>query len=159
MPTSECPQRRRAELFVRSGLPKPVQRRCEAVESLLEELESDGVIDEVSTTFWAKRVPIDGGDSPERARYNEFCEWAREAGVCLAPFFDTRECYSFETGEKQTELVLPALCLAIYADDAVTQVAPFTAGGESRTIEDCLTDLADDERPASVAPTTAPTAD
>ena len=159
MPTSECPQRRRAELFVRSDLPKPVQKRCEAVESLLDALERDGVVDGVSTTFWAKRVPVDGGPSPERARYNEFCEWAREAGVCLAPFFDTRECYSFETGEKRTELVLPVLCLAIYEDGELTQVAPFTEGGESRTIENCLTDLADDDRPASVAPPTAPIAD
>lgn len=159
MPTSECSHRRRAELFVRSGLPAPVQKRCEAVEALLDELESDGVVDEVSTTFWAKRVPVDGGHSPERARYNEFCEWAREAGACLAPFFDTRECYSFETGEKRTELVLPTLCLAIYEDDELTRVAPFTRGGESRTIEDCLIDLTEGDQPVPAATATAPTAD
>jgi len=159
MPTSECPQRRRAELFVRSDLPTPVQKRCEAVETLLNELESDDVVDEVSTTFWAKRVPVDGGHSPERARYNEFCEWAREAGVCLVPYFDTRECYSFETGEKRTELVMPALCLALYEDGELTRVAPFTKGGESRTIEDCLTELVDGERSTPTATTTAPIAD
>jgi len=159
MPTSECPQRRRAELFVRSDLPTPVQKRCEAVESLLEDLKSDGVVDETETTFWAKRIPVDGGYSPERERYNEFCEWAREAGVCLAPYFDTRECYSFETGEKRTELVLPALCLAIYEDGELTQMAPFTKDGEPQTIGDCLTDLADEERPTPAAPTPTPTAD
>jgi len=159
MPTSECPQRRRAELFVRSDLPTPVQKRCEAVESLLAELESDGVVDEAETAFWAKRVPVEGGRSLERDRYNEFCEWARETGVCLAPFFDTRECYSFETGEKQRELVLPALCLAIYEGGELTQVAPFTDSGESQTIEDCLTDLAEGKRSEPAAPTPTPTAD
>lgn len=154
MPTSECPRRRRVELFIRSNLPTPVQKRCEAVESILQQLESDGVVAEVETTFWAKHVPVDGGHSPERARYNEFCEWAREAGVCLAPYFDTRECYSFDTGERRTELVLPALCLAIYEDGELTQIAPHTKDGEPQTIENCLTALNESER-STPTPTTA----
>jgi len=87
-------------------------------------------------------VPVEGstGD-PERTRYNEFAAWAADVGACLAPFVDTRECYSWETCEKRRELVMPALCLAVYEDDELTQVAPYAQGGTPHTIEECLDDL------------------
>lgn len=141
MSTTECPPTRRAELFVRADLPEPSERRLTAVEKRLQQLQCKGVFDEVETTVWNKRVPVEGGDCPERSLYNEFAAWASEAGACLAPFFDTRECYSFETGEKRKELVLPAVCLAIYEDDELVQVAPFARGGSPQSVEECLDDL------------------
>lgn len=142
MPTTECPPTRRAELFVRTDLPEPSQRRRRAVERRLADLQCGGAIDEFGITVWEKRVPVEGDcDGPERSLYNEFAEWANEAGACLAPFFDTRECYSFETGEKRTELVMPALCLAVYEEDELVQVAPFARGGSTQSIGDCLDDL------------------
>ncbi|MFC6976317.1 HTH domain-containing protein [Halomicroarcula sp. GCM10025709] len=102
-----------------------------------------GAVDETTTTTWAKRVPIeDCGARTERARYNEFAAWARQAGATLAPFFDTRLCYSMQTGEKREELVMPAMCVAVYEDGDLTRVAPATGDDGPTSIEDCLTDLA-----------------
>ena len=133
---------RRVELFVRADLPTPSDERRTAVEERLEALQCSGVIDGFETTVWEKRVPVEGGSGQlERSRYNEFAAWAADAGACLAPFFDTRECYSWETCERRTELVMPALCLAIYEDDELAQVAPFARGGTPHSTEDVLDDL------------------
>jgi hypothetical protein len=148
MPTTEREPTRRAELFVRSDLPEPSEKRRAAVERRLEELQSAGVFDEYDTTVWRKRVPIAGaGDCPEGRLYNEFAEWAADSGVCLSPFFDTRRCYSTETGEKRRELVMPALCLAVYEGGELARVAPFASGGSPHSIEDCIDDMESGQEP------------
>lgn len=160
MPNTERQPTRRAELFVRSDLPEPSKKRRAAVERRLDELESSGAIDEHDTTVWEKRVPVEGGgDCQERTLYNEFAQWATENDACLAPFFDTRRCYSMETGEKRTELVLPALCLAVYEDGALAQVAPFACGGSPHSIEDCIDDLETGREPLPAGTVTVSTAD
>lgn len=142
MSNPECPPTRRVELFVRADLPTPSEKRRTAVEDRLQALEGSGVVDAYETTVWEKRVPVEGGaGDAERSRYNEFAAWAADVGACLAPFFDTRECYSWETGEKRTELVMPALCLAVYEDGELAQVAPFARGGTPHSVEECLDDL------------------
>ena len=160
MPTTECQPTRRATLFVRADLPEPSTRRLKAVETRLQKLRRGGVFDAVETKVWNKRVPVEGdGDHPERSRHEEFAEWASDAGACLAPFFDTRECYSFETGERRTELVLPALCLAVYEDGELTQVAPFACNGTPHSVEDCLDDFERDRDPMPSGTATVSTAD
>ncbi|WP_276271836.1 HTH domain-containing protein [Haloarcula litorea] len=156
---TECPTTRRAELFVRGDLPRPARSRRAAVESTLTDLRRRGVLDEVETTEWRKRVPLHGeGECRERELFNEFSVWARERDARLAPFFSTRECYSTTTGECRTELVLPALCLAVYEDGELARLAPIAADGRPSSVEDCLTDLAADRRTATET-TTAGTAD
>lgn len=159
MPNTECPQTRRAELFVRTDLPTPSEKRRDAVETRLERLRRAGRIDEFETTVWAKRVPVAATDCAERTRYEEFRDWATEAGATLAPFFDTRLCYSWETGEKRTELVMPALCLAVYEDGDLVQVAPFARGGAPHSIEECLDDLETGREPTTPGAVTISTAD
>ncbi|MBV0922973.1 hypothetical protein KTS45_02070 [Halomicroarcula limicola] len=159
MPKTECPTTRRAELFVRSDLPRPSRERRAAVEERLGQLQRRGVLDGFETTTWRKRVPVEGDEPrPERDRYNEFAEWASETGACLAPSFDTRLCYSTETGEKRTELVLPVLCLAVYEDGELAQVAPVGAGGQTRSIDAFLAELADGGTRTAVDAATVTTA-
>ena len=160
MPTTERQPTRRAELFVRSDLPEPSTERRAAVEGRLDDLRSAGRIDEYDTTVWKKRVPIDGAaDCPEGRLYNEFADWATENGICLSPFFDTRRCYSMETGEKRRELVMPALCLAVYEDGELTQVAPFASGGSPHSIEDCIDDMECGRKPTASDIVSVSTAD
>ena len=144
MSSSTTPGGRRATLFVRSDLPAPSQKRCSAIERELQELVCRGVLGGVETVEWAKRVPLQGPDNgTERTLYNEFADWAREAGVCLAPFFDTRLCYSSTTGEKRRELVMPAVCLAVYEGGDLVQVAPFADAGRTESVEECIAELAE----------------
>ena len=159
MSQTECPTTRRAELFVRADLPNPSTARRDDVKGRLRELQCAGVFDEVATTVWDKRIPVKGGDCRERSLYNEFAEWASDTGACLSPFFDTRECYSFETGEKRTELVLPAMCLAVYEDGDLTHVAPFARGGSPQSVEDCLDDFEAGRESTPAGVVTASTAD
>ena len=159
MPNTECQQSRRAELFVRADLPTPSAHRRTAVENRLQELQSAGVIDSFETTVWDKRVPVADEDCPERTRYEEFRDWATEAGATLSPFFDTRLCYCWETGEKRTELVLPALCVGLYEDDELVRVAPSARGGTPHAIEECLDDLESGREPMPAGTVTVSTAD
>lgn len=159
MPNTECPQTRRAELFVRSDLPTPSENRRTAVENRLADLRCSGAIDAVETTTWEKRVPLADEDCPERTRYDEFGSWANDAGATLAPFFDTRLCYCTETAQKRTELVMPAICLALYEDDELVQVAPFARGGAPHSIEECLDDLEAGREPTTTRTVTISTAD
>jgi hypothetical protein len=159
MPNTECPPARRAELFIRADLPTPSERRLAAVESRLQQLRCAGAVDDYETTVWDKRVPVADADCPERSRYEEFRDWATDAGATLSPFFDTRLCYSWTTGEKRTELVMPALCLALYEDDTLVQVAPFARGGTPHSIESCLDDLEAGREPMPAGTVTISTAD
>jgi hypothetical protein len=160
MPNTERQPTRRAELFVRSDLPEPSTERRAALERRLDDLQCAGRIDEYDTTVWEKRVPIEGAsDRPEGRLYNEFAEWAAEHGICLSPFFDTRRCYSTETGEKRRELVMPALCLAVYEGGDLAQVAPYVCGGSPHSIEDCIDDMANGWEPTRSNVVSVSTAD
>ena len=131
----------RAELFVRSDLPTPAKKCRQTTVSRLEGLVASGVLENYSLTSWAKRVPLDAGSdlgSFERDRYNAFASWAREAGVRLTPFFDTRECYSSTTGDRQTQLVLPAVCIALYDGADLVAVAPHADETGSVSVADCF---------------------
>ena len=127
----------RVELYARSSLPKVAQRRRATVEQRLEDLVDVGQVGELESTAWAKKVPLDE-PSAERRHYEAFTAWADDVGVSLHPFFDTRDCYSTETGERGEWLVLPALCIAIYRDNRLQTVYPHSTSRGSRTVLDCL---------------------
>lgn len=152
MSTTDWEGTTRAELFVRSDLPTPASRCRQNTISRLEELVASGVLEEFSVTSWAKRVPLDSGadlGASERAHFNRFSSWAHEAGVRLAPFFDTRECYSSTTGDRQTQLVMPAVCAALYDAEELVGVVPHANETGTVSIEECfdrLQDVSDDER-------------
>jgi hypothetical protein len=119
----------RARLHVRERLPAPVRGRRERVTDRLSALVADGALAEFDVRTWDKRLPADGSGDPElRDTYLAFDAWADERGVDLAPFFQTRECYSWETGERGTWMVLPALCLSVYEDGELTAVYPHRDG-------------------------------
>jgi len=159
MPTTDWEEATRANLFVRSDLPTPASRCRQTTISRLEALVADGVLEDFSVTSWAKRVPLEAGADlgrMERDRFNTFSAWARAVGVRLAPFFDTRECYSSKTGAHQTQLVMPAMCAALYdEEDELVGVVPHTHESGSVSVRECLERLrgpADDEESVTVLP-------
>ena len=119
----------RARLHVRETLPGPVRGRRDRVADRLAALVAEGSLAGYDVVPWDKRIPCDGsGDPDTRDRYLAFSEWADERGVSLAPFFETRECYSWETGKRGTWVVMPALCLSVHEDGELTAVYPHTDG-------------------------------
>jgi len=135
----------RVELYARSSLPAMATRRRDTVTGLLTDLAEDGQISQVEIHTWNKKVPLDG-DCTELDRYEEFTAWSDEVGVELQPFFDTRQCYAMDSGEQGEQLVLPALCLAVYRDDTLQSVSPHTTNDGSRSVMDCLRAIEDARR-------------
>lgn len=157
MPTTPWAEATRAELFVRSDLPAPANLCRRSIVSRLDALVASGVLDACSVSSWDKRVPLDaaGDGRTELDLYRRFDRWAADVGARLDPFFDTRECYSWTTGERRTELVLPAACLALYDGDDLLAVAPHADASGDVTVADALDRLTDgeaDEASTAVTP-------
>lgn len=132
---SQTPRGTRARLHVRETLPDPVRGGRKRVTDRLSELVAAGALGEYDVVTWDKRVPADGsGDTGTRDVYLAFEAWAQERDVELSPFFETRECYSRETGERGTWVVLPALCLSIYEGSELVAVYPHRDGDTSRSV-------------------------
>ncbi|MFD1588679.1 HTH domain-containing protein [Halorientalis brevis] len=127
----------RVELYARSSLPEIAEKRRDQIATRLDELANAGHISQVEIHNWRKKVSLTA-DCREQTRYEAFTEWADEVGVDLAPFFDTRTCYSMDSGEKGERLVLPALCLAVYRDGTLQSVYPHSTNDGSRSVMDCL---------------------
>lgn len=127
----------RIELFARSTLPEVASRRRDQVAARLEQLAADGHVTDVTVETWERKVPL-SENHDELTRYDRFRTWADETGVSLDPFFDTRTCYSMETGDRGEWLVLPALCLAVYRDGELDAVYPHSTNDGSRSVLDCL---------------------
>jgi hypothetical protein len=150
----------RVELYGRETLPRPAQSRRSAVVDRLEALSAAGHIAAFDVSSWPKRVPCTGPHCEARDRYRAFSAWADEYGVDLAPFFQTRECYSMVTGERGEWVVLPALCLAAYDGDDLVAVYPHTDVDSYESVGSALdwlegpadsTDTGRDSLPAGMA--------
>jgi hypothetical protein len=150
MPSTE----RTGVLFTRSDLPAPAQRRNAEVCAELDSLVERGDLAALDVVGWEKRVPREA-PSPERERHAEFEAWAAATDRRLTPFFDTRRCYAPGTCRRREELVLPAMCLAVYQDGTLTSVAPHVDGRETVSVEDAIERLAGTEE-AHTAPVSAP---
>lgn len=138
VPTEE----RRAELFLRGSVPAAARDPQSSLADRLERLAAADRLDAVETHTWPKRVPVD--EARLRERYEAFTDWAAEADADLTPFFDTRECYSWSTGERYRALVLPLACLAVYEDGDLRAVYPHDDGETVRTVEDGVEALTDE---------------
>lgn len=135
MRTNALDESHRLTLLVRDDVPEAAAERQREVKDRLEGLTA-GTDYEITVQEWAKRVPLDE-DSPELARYGEFAAWADATGVSLAPFFETRECYSWEDGGLYDALVLPIVCLAASDDEGLRTVFPHI-DDTVYTVEDAL---------------------
>jgi hypothetical protein len=130
---------------VRSSLPAPAKKRQRETRGQLEELEDAGRIDSFEVHAWPKRIDLVGDDQEAHEVYRECMTWAKGEDVDLEPYFDTRECYSWEDGRQYTALVLPVTCLLVYDDDGTLDlVAPHSDGDQRLTVSDFIDDLAAD---------------
>lgn len=117
-----------------------------AVFERLESLaDSDGV-DRVNREAWTHELTPDADDDwceNARAAYSRFWNWAHEHDRTLEPAFRTRTVRSMVSEETHEVITFPVVCLAVYADDSLVELAPSTdlATDRTYTVEDCLDDL------------------
>lgn len=112
----------------------------------LESLVERGDVDRVKRQAWAHELTPDADDDwceEARATYSRFWTWAREHDRTLEPAFGTRTVSSMVSDETYEVITFPVLCVAVYADGVLVQVAPSTdpETNTTYTVTDCLEDL------------------
>jgi hypothetical protein len=126
------------EFHVRSELPPPAEHRATQVYEGLTVLAAEGALDRLDRSTWPNRMPVEDPRPELRDAYLAYTRFAETQDKSLAPFFQTRECYTPEYGGWTDWLVLPAMCLAVYENDELAAVYPHTDGQETYTVQEGL---------------------
>lgn len=139
---------RRVTVFVRSMLP-PMGAKGpqEALIRGLQELETEGLIDEVSVTITGNRLCLCetcgrtdvGASLLDRVR--ELDGWGGEFDASVSRFFETRELDSSVAGETARALVPPRVAVALYCDGSLAGAFPCEMGESTATTDHFATAL------------------
>lgn len=132
------PDERRARLFLRGPVSAGVRETQSSLADRLEQLAESSAL-AVQTHTWPKRVPAEEAEGTDR--YERFTAWADEHGAELTPFFEERNCYSWQTGERYRALVLPLAALAVHEEGELAAVYPHADEHGVYTVDDAITDL------------------
>lgn len=127
---------RRVELRVRERTPACVADVIDDVTARLRRLE-DAEVTEVQVRSWGQRCPgsLEGSVASTVAEYRQ---WAERSGYSLDPAFRQRETGSLISQDSRSQLIVPAISLAIYEDGDLACVTPCTDGTTTHTVEACL---------------------
>ncbi|WP_241432402.1 HTH domain-containing protein [Halogeometricum borinquense] len=133
---------RRVEVRIREQMPRGAYDRPESIIERLDQLESDGKINEYTVDVWGRSINTSPSCSVTTAMGNldtvrEFQSWAAENGMTLEPAFQENELSPLEMNETYEVLVLPVVCLAVYEDDSLKGVFP-CARDDVFTVDDCI---------------------
>lgn len=125
------------ECYVRAGA------HNESINHILDSLQEyaqEGTIDNLSITVWPSdtRLVECTENTPVRNCYSEFQEWSERNGVSLQPAFTHKERSSLINGSSETVLCVPTLCVAVYIDGELVNIAPHTRQSNAYTVEDIL---------------------
>jgi hypothetical protein len=118
----------------------------QAILQRLDSLADAGRVDRISRQAWPHELTPDADDEwceSARAAYSRFYTWAREQDRTLEPAFRTRTVKSIASDESHEVITFPVLCVAVYADGSLVQVAPSTdrTRGSTYTVGDVVDDL------------------
>jgi hypothetical protein len=116
------------------------------IAALLEELrglEAGDTIDSLSVNTWPKQLrcpaeQLPGSKQEIHDRLEEFRLWAAVRDTDLEPAFHRCEKSSLLDEQTREFVVLPMICLAVRSRGDLLAVFPFSADGETRTVQDCL---------------------
>jgi hypothetical protein len=152
------------DLYVRSLAVGDGSARIEETLSRLEDLESEGAIDDYAVHVWGEGVSLDPriaeteAGSFIREHVAAFREWARDTGRTLTGFRE-HTTNSAMTGRVHRNLRVPAMALCKRRDDEIEWVAPCDDDGETTTVADRLAAIEEDADPSSGRRLTAPADD
>ena len=126
---------------------EPVDRQIETLQAC----ESEGAIDDLLLRSWPKEIALTDNSPYQEAleSFERFESWADERDVGIRPPFRERSTTSQITGKTKELLVLPLLCLEIYADDELVGVFPHTdeTAEETVTTDEAIATLRTGELP------------
>ena len=103
---------------------EPVDRQVETLRAC----ESEGTIDDLLLRSWPKEIALTDNSPYQESleSFERFGEWAGKQGVSIRPPFKKRTTTSQLSGATRALLVMPLICLEIYADDELVGVFPHT---------------------------------
>lgn len=136
------------DLFVRSLAPIQGRERQEALLGRLEQLTTDGQVDEFSVHVWGDAVATDSAlaktDAGKGVRtlVASFRQWALAENVSVEQFFEKREVSSSMTGDSYSALTLPSVAIAEYEDGELVGMGPHDDGTDTVTVRAYLDALA-----------------
>jgi hypothetical protein len=112
----------------------------------LESLVDTGPVSSLDRHAWAHTLDANADDQwcqEARSMYARFWSWAKKHDRTLEPAFGTRTVRSLVDDETHDVITFPVLCIAVYVDGELVEVAPTTDGtsGETYTVPECLNDL------------------
>lgn len=134
----------RIELFTRAGAVGTHDRLLEAIERV-RAIEADDRVADCHIGTWDKQLVLDDDglnrNREVRTRIEAFESWADEHDVSLYPFFEERTRGSLAIDGERRVLVLPVMCLAVYEEEALSELFPRTVGEVTHTVAEGLAAL------------------
>jgi len=127
-------------LYVRSDVSAVSRRQIDSVTERLQTLAETPLVADVELEQWPPRQSLDAAEgasrSPRGALVSEFEEWAARHGVSLRPAIRRQVVPSslVGAGDAYTEVRVPVMTLALYAEDADTLrgVVPYTLNPQEK---------------------------
>lgn len=132
------------ELRVRNFTPLGAHDRQDVVVARLQNLTDARQIRGYSVSSWSKSLSISPDENLSRAATDsletvrEFEAWAANNGHSLEPGFRRRKLTSFMTERTREVIEVPIVCLAVYNDETLRAVYPYSASGTVYTVADGL---------------------
>lgn len=125
----------RLSVYLRAPVPDETERRQTGVLGRASSLRSEGLVDDVTVTYW-RRLSTD--DSPEeRADIAAMERWAADNDCTLATTFDHRDRQSAYTGADSV-VTRPVVCLACWDGEELVGVYPHHGPSGHCTVADGL---------------------
>ncbi|ELZ16694.1 hypothetical protein C477_15000 [Haloterrigena salina JCM 13891] len=126
---------------------EPVDRQVETLRAC----ESEGAVDDLLLRSWPKEVTLTDDTPYQEAleSVERFEGWADRRGVSIRPPFRERTATNQISGETTDVLIMPMLCLELYADDKLVGVFPHTDenADETYTTDEAIAALRTGELP------------
>lgn len=145
----ELDQQLTVHLYVRGDSPS-VKQRDDVIERL-KRLERQDRITEFRIHPWPRAISLDLVTESEGEEIHEvvrtFERWADQHDRDIQPSFDVRTADSSITGQSDELLVLPVMCVAIYHEGKLVDIAPCRDGKSIRTVQDALDAIAAEDVP------------
>lgn len=144
--TLQTGQPPRVRIFLRSLAPPlgASQQQNDVLEQL-ESFERQGVLEEMDVTVWGKSIcPESAGSQTGPGeqileRIEEFTSWSASEDVSVDLSFEENDVDCSITDEQYRKIVLPRVCLAVYAEEEPELVLPCKINGDYYRVEDLIT--------------------
>lgn len=127
------------ELLLRAST--PLEGHPDEVIGYLEELRSEGCIEDFSVREVPKQAEVTNGSSEAVRVFQELESWASDNGVSIHPFFDREQYESSLSGDHGEHVTFPVMSISVYEDDELRAVYPCSNSQGNHSVDECLHEL------------------